>query len=170
MTFQGSNPFCNIFLYIKASNAHQYQKTKRLNTGPHIFTHLDWLVTHSWLSLQNTQHVLLIVTLLFWFLILVLVCWFSDYYLLLWPAHVLQSILETRTSLGMFLLTVCVNHVLFVFSAVPWGSYFDHALAWEKLINDSNIMIITFEQLKMVWTSSIPHWYRSGTERGHGPK
>ncbi|XP_076878378.1 sulfotransferase 6B1-like [Brachyhypopomus gauderio] len=31
---------------------------------------------------------------------------------------------------------------------VPWGSYFDHALAWEKHIEDPSVMIITYEELK----------------------
>ncbi|XP_062864948.1 sulfotransferase 6B1-like [Trichomycterus rosablanca] len=36
----------------------------------------------------------------------------------------------------------------FMSGQVPWGSYFDHALAWEKRIDDPNVMIITFEELK----------------------
>uniref|UniRef100_A0AAR2J4X9 Sulfotransferase n=1 Tax=Pygocentrus nattereri TaxID=42514 RepID=A0AAR2J4X9_PYGNA len=36
----------------------------------------------------------------------------------------------------------------FMSGEVPWGSYFDHALAWEKRIHDPNVMIITFEELK----------------------
>uniref|UniRef100_V9KLV2 Sulfotransferase n=1 Tax=Callorhinchus milii TaxID=7868 RepID=V9KLV2_CALMI len=31
---------------------------------------------------------------------------------------------------------------------VPWGSYFDHALLWNKHIDDENVMVITFEELK----------------------
>ncbi|KAJ8250808.1 hypothetical protein COCON_G00227300 [Conger conger] len=31
---------------------------------------------------------------------------------------------------------------------VPWGSYFDHALAWEKCIDDPNVMIVTYEEMK----------------------
>ncbi|KAJ8250810.1 hypothetical protein COCON_G00227320 [Conger conger] len=31
---------------------------------------------------------------------------------------------------------------------VCWGSYFDHALAWEKRIDDPNIMIVTYEEMK----------------------
>ncbi|KAI1886384.1 hypothetical protein AGOR_G00213460 [Albula goreensis] len=31
---------------------------------------------------------------------------------------------------------------------VPWGSYFDHALAWEKRLDDPNVMVITYEELK----------------------
>uniref|UniRef100_A0A4W4ELU1 Sulfotransferase n=1 Tax=Electrophorus electricus TaxID=8005 RepID=A0A4W4ELU1_ELEEL len=36
----------------------------------------------------------------------------------------------------------------FINGDVPWGSYFDHALAWEKHIDDCNMMIITYEDLK----------------------
>ncbi|KAJ8361354.1 hypothetical protein SKAU_G00178790 [Synaphobranchus kaupii] len=36
----------------------------------------------------------------------------------------------------------------FMSGDVPWGSYFDHALAWEKRIDDPNVMILTFEELK----------------------
>lgn len=36
----------------------------------------------------------------------------------------------------------------FMKGEVAWGSYFDHALAWEKRIDDPNVMIVTFEQLK----------------------
>lgn len=35
-------------------------------------------------------------------------------------------------------------------AAVPWGSYFDHALAWEQKMADPNVMIVTYEQLKQV--------------------
>ncbi|KAK1798473.1 hypothetical protein P4O66_006776, partial [Electrophorus voltai] len=31
---------------------------------------------------------------------------------------------------------------------VPWGSYFGHALAWEKRMDDPNVMVVTFEELK----------------------
>ncbi|XP_053189522.1 sulfotransferase 6B1 [Scomber japonicus] len=31
---------------------------------------------------------------------------------------------------------------------LPWGSYFDHALAWEKKMDDPNVMIVTYEELK----------------------
>ncbi|KAG9332867.1 hypothetical protein JZ751_014471, partial [Albula glossodonta] len=31
---------------------------------------------------------------------------------------------------------------------VPWGLYFDHALAWEKRLDDPNVMVITYEELK----------------------
>uniref|UniRef100_UPI003AAB11BB sulfotransferase 6B1 n=1 Tax=Centroberyx gerrardi TaxID=166262 RepID=UPI003AAB11BB len=36
----------------------------------------------------------------------------------------------------------------FLMGDVPWGSYFDHALAWEKRIDDPNVMIVTYEELK----------------------
>ncbi|XP_035029079.1 sulfotransferase 6B1 [Hippoglossus stenolepis] len=36
----------------------------------------------------------------------------------------------------------------FMSGDVPWGSYFDHALAWEKRMNDPNVMIVTYEELK----------------------
>ncbi|XP_036402782.1 sulfotransferase 6B1-like [Megalops cyprinoides] len=36
----------------------------------------------------------------------------------------------------------------FMSGEVPWGSYFDHALAWEKRMDDPNVMIVTFEELK----------------------
>ncbi|MEE6475074.1 hypothetical protein FKM82_010608 [Ascaphus truei] len=31
---------------------------------------------------------------------------------------------------------------------VFWGSYFDHALAWNKHIDEENVLIITFEDMK----------------------
>ncbi|KAF4071517.1 hypothetical protein AMELA_G00274200 [Ameiurus melas] len=43
----------------------------------------------------------------------------------------------------------------FISGEVPWGSYFDHALAWEKRMYDSNIMIITFEELKHDLSGSV---------------
>ncbi|XP_067287805.1 sulfotransferase 6B1 [Pseudorasbora parva] len=36
----------------------------------------------------------------------------------------------------------------FMSGEVAWGSYFDHALAWEKRLDDPNVMIVTFEELK----------------------
>ncbi|XP_069565446.1 sulfotransferase 6B1 [Brachyistius frenatus] len=36
----------------------------------------------------------------------------------------------------------------FLSGDVPWGSYFDHALAWEKRLDDPNVMIVTYEELK----------------------
>ncbi|KAI5628173.1 sulfotransferase 6B1, partial [Silurus asotus] len=43
----------------------------------------------------------------------------------------------------------------FIGGKVPWGSYFDHASAWEKHMNDINVMIITFEELKQDPKGSI---------------
>ena len=34
--------------------------------------------------------------------------------------------------------------------AVAWGSYFDHAKSWEKRMDDPNIMVVTYEELKEV--------------------
>ncbi|KAJ8392399.1 hypothetical protein AAFF_G00075240 [Aldrovandia affinis] len=36
----------------------------------------------------------------------------------------------------------------FMSGDVAWGSYFDHALAWEKRVDDPNVMIVTYECLK----------------------
>ncbi|KAF5894612.1 sulfotransferase 6B1-like [Clarias magur] len=36
----------------------------------------------------------------------------------------------------------------FMSGEVPWGSYFDHALAWEKHVDGPNVMIVTYEELK----------------------
>ncbi|XP_030627516.1 sulfotransferase 6B1 [Chanos chanos] len=36
----------------------------------------------------------------------------------------------------------------FMTGQVPWGSYFDHALAWEKLMDDPNVKIMTYEEMK----------------------
>uniref|UniRef100_A0A3B3ZZ95 Sulfotransferase n=1 Tax=Periophthalmus magnuspinnatus TaxID=409849 RepID=A0A3B3ZZ95_9GOBI len=36
----------------------------------------------------------------------------------------------------------------FMSGDVPWGSYFTHALAWEKKMDDPNVMIVTYEDLK----------------------
>ncbi|XP_028828286.1 sulfotransferase 6B1 [Denticeps clupeoides] len=36
----------------------------------------------------------------------------------------------------------------FMSGDVAWGSYFDHAVAWDKLIDDPNVKIITYEELK----------------------
>lgn len=36
----------------------------------------------------------------------------------------------------------------FISGDVPWGSYFDHALAWENKMDDPNVMIVTYEELK----------------------
>ncbi|XP_075452659.1 sulfotransferase 6B1-like isoform X1 [Ascaphus truei] len=36
----------------------------------------------------------------------------------------------------------------FMTGKVCWGSYFDHAVAWNKHIDDEGVMIITFEEMK----------------------
>nr|XP_020441841.1 sulfotransferase 6B1 [Monopterus albus] len=36
----------------------------------------------------------------------------------------------------------------FMSGEVCWGSYFDHALAWEKMMDDPNVMIVTYEDIK----------------------
>ncbi|XP_026211864.1 sulfotransferase 6B1-like [Anabas testudineus] len=43
----------------------------------------------------------------------------------------------------------------FMSGDVPWGSYFDHALAWEKKMDDPNIMIVTYEDLKQDLSEGI---------------
>ena len=56
---------------------------------------------------------------------------------------------DQRGSLYSFKSSVCVC-VCVCLCVVCWGSYFDHALAWEKRMNDPNVMIITYEELKQV--------------------
>uniref|UniRef100_A0A8C2AF50 Sulfotransferase n=1 Tax=Cyprinus carpio TaxID=7962 RepID=A0A8C2AF50_CYPCA len=36
----------------------------------------------------------------------------------------------------------------FMAGEVAWGSYFDHALTWEKRLDDPNVMMVTYEELK----------------------
>ncbi|XP_053567804.1 sulfotransferase 6B1 [Bombina bombina] len=36
-----------------------------------------------------------------------------------------------------------------------WGSYFDHAVAWNKHIDDENILLLTFEEMKEDYTSKL---------------
>ncbi|XP_021424021.2 sulfotransferase 6B1 [Oncorhynchus mykiss] len=36
----------------------------------------------------------------------------------------------------------------FMEGEVAWGSYFNHALAWEKLMDNPNILMVTYEQMK----------------------
>lgn len=43
----------------------------------------------------------------------------------------------------------------FMSGDVPWGSYFDHALAWEKRMDDPNVMIVTYEELKQDLSEGI---------------
>ncbi|XP_062397376.1 sulfotransferase 6B1-like [Sardina pilchardus] len=43
----------------------------------------------------------------------------------------------------------------FMSGEVGWGSYFDHALAWDKLMDDPNMKIITYEDLKQDLSEGI---------------
>nr|XP_046257070.1 sulfotransferase 6B1 [Scatophagus argus] len=43
----------------------------------------------------------------------------------------------------------------FMSGEVPWGSYFEHALAWEKKMGDPNVMIITYEDIKQDLSEGI---------------
>ncbi|XP_048105252.1 sulfotransferase 6B1-like isoform X2 [Alosa alosa] len=43
----------------------------------------------------------------------------------------------------------------FMSGEVAWGSYFDHAVAWDKLMDDPNIKIITYENLKQDLSEGI---------------
>ncbi|XP_073338297.1 sulfotransferase 6B1 [Pagrus major] len=43
----------------------------------------------------------------------------------------------------------------FMSGDVPWGSYFDHALAWEKRMDDPNVMVVTYEELKQDLTKGV---------------
>ncbi|KAM9344731.1 sulfotransferase 6B1 [Symphorus nematophorus] len=43
----------------------------------------------------------------------------------------------------------------FMSGDVPWGSYFDHALAWEKRMDDPTIMVVTYEELKQDLSEAI---------------
>ncbi|KAJ8013870.1 hypothetical protein DPEC_G00034290 [Dallia pectoralis] len=43
----------------------------------------------------------------------------------------------------------------FMSGEVLWGSYFDHALGWEKRMDDPNVMIVTFEELKQDLTGGV---------------
>nr|XP_038033508.1 sulfotransferase 6B1 isoform X2 [Anas platyrhynchos] len=43
----------------------------------------------------------------------------------------------------------------FMNGKVGWGSYFDHAVTWNKHIEDENTMIITYEDLKENLTSGV---------------
>ncbi|XP_023683860.1 sulfotransferase 6B1 [Paramormyrops kingsleyae] len=36
----------------------------------------------------------------------------------------------------------------FMQGEVPWGCYFDYALAWEERIDDPNVLVVTFEDMK----------------------
>ncbi|NWJ00536.1 ST6B1 Sulfotransferase, partial [Crypturellus undulatus] len=43
----------------------------------------------------------------------------------------------------------------FMNGKVSWGSYFDYAVAWSKHIEDENIMVVLYEDLKQNLTSSV---------------
>ncbi|XP_062397388.1 sulfotransferase 6B1-like [Sardina pilchardus] len=43
----------------------------------------------------------------------------------------------------------------FMSGEVGWGSYFDHALAWNKHMDDPNVKIVTFEELKQDLSEGI---------------
>ncbi|XP_076599494.1 sulfotransferase 6B1 [Chaetodon auriga] len=43
----------------------------------------------------------------------------------------------------------------FMSGDVPWGSYFDHVLAWEKRLDDPNVMVVTYEELKQDLSKGI---------------
>ncbi|XP_035982215.1 sulfotransferase 6B1 [Fundulus heteroclitus] len=38
---------------------------------------------------------------------------------------------------------------------VAWGSYFDHALAWNKKMDDPNVLVVTYEDLKQDLSAGI---------------
>ncbi|XP_060797888.1 sulfotransferase 6B1-like [Neoarius graeffei] len=38
----------------------------------------------------------------------------------------------------------------FMSGEVGWGSYFDHAVAWDKQMDNPNVLIATYEELKEV--------------------
>uniref|UniRef100_A0A8D0HEU8 Sulfotransferase n=1 Tax=Sphenodon punctatus TaxID=8508 RepID=A0A8D0HEU8_SPHPU len=43
----------------------------------------------------------------------------------------------------------------FMNGKVSWGSYFDHAVTWNKHIDDENVLIITYEELKENLASGV---------------
>ncbi|KAM9803717.1 sulfotransferase 6B1 [Neosynchiropus ocellatus] len=43
----------------------------------------------------------------------------------------------------------------FMSGDVPWGSYFDHAVAWDKKMDDPNVLFVTYEELKKSLTEGI---------------
>ncbi|XP_017289748.1 sulfotransferase 6B1 [Kryptolebias marmoratus] len=43
----------------------------------------------------------------------------------------------------------------FMSGNVAWGSYFDHALAWEKRMDDPDVMVVTYEDLKQDLSAGI---------------
>lgn len=44
---------------------------------------------------------------------------------------------------------MCFFGVLCV-CVVSWGSYFDHALAWDQRMDDPLVKVITYEEMKQV--------------------
>ncbi|KAM6916155.1 sulfotransferase 6B1 [Xenentodon cancila] len=45
----------------------------------------------------------------------------------------------------------------FMSGEVAWGSYFDHALAWDKKMDDPDVMIVTYEELKKDLSEGVRH-------------
>ncbi|KAM4693521.1 sulfotransferase 6B1-like [Discoglossus pictus] len=43
----------------------------------------------------------------------------------------------------------------FISGKVVWGSYFDYALAWNKHIDDENVLIISFEEMKQDLAAAV---------------
>lgn len=43
-----------------------------------------------------------------------------------------------------------MSHMFSFSHTVGWGSYFDHAVAWEKHMDDPYVLIMTYEELKEV--------------------
>ncbi|XP_037543094.1 sulfotransferase 6B1 [Nematolebias whitei] len=43
----------------------------------------------------------------------------------------------------------------FMSGNVAWGSYFDHALAWEKRMDDPHVMVVTYEELKQDLSAGV---------------
>ncbi|XP_013882951.1 sulfotransferase 6B1 [Austrofundulus limnaeus] len=43
----------------------------------------------------------------------------------------------------------------FMSGNVAWGSYFDYALAWDKRMDDPQVLVITYEELKQDLTSGV---------------
>lgn len=43
----------------------------------------------------------------------------------------------------------------FMSGEVAWGSYFDHALGWEKKMDDPNVMVVTYEEMKQDLSENI---------------
>ncbi|XP_008292064.1 sulfotransferase 6B1 [Stegastes partitus] len=43
----------------------------------------------------------------------------------------------------------------FMSGDVGWGSYFDHAIGWDKKMDDPNVMVVTYEDLKQNLTDGV---------------